>query len=70
MMTYKQENVDHKHNCVEDNQMKNFNVSVEVEAKMMKMLEMNVNSRNLRKHLIEKGYYTEAEAPSDQAFYS
>ena len=70
MMTYKQENVDHKHDRVEDIQRKNFNFSVEVEAKMMEMLEMNVNSRNMRKHLIGKGYYTEADAPSDQAFYS
>ena len=37
---------------------------------MKELLEMNVSSRIMRKHLIKAGYFTEDFAPPDQVFYS
>ena len=60
----------HKHEVANDSVRKNFNFIPEVEAKMRELVELNVKSRNIRKHLIEKGFFTEETAPSDQIFYS
>jgi hypothetical protein len=60
----------HKHSPLEESKRKNFNFPQEAEAKMKELIELNVNSHNMRKHLIEKGIFTEETAPSDTVFYS
>ena len=70
MTIYKLNGVDHKHAPTKDNDRKNFNFSQQTEGKIKELLELNVNSRNIRKHLIENGFFTEATAPSEQVFYS
>ena len=67
---YRQEGINHKHTPLKEEKRKNFFFPPEAEKKMEELLEMNVTSRKMKKHLIEKGYFTEATAPSDSQFYA
>ena len=55
---------------MKEGKRKHFVFPPEAEKKMEELLEMNVTSRKMRKHLIEKGYFTEATAPTDSQFYA
>ena len=66
MTVYGLEDTEHNHDKVKDN----FNFNKRVVDKMEELLELNVNSRNIHKHLIKEGYLDEETAPSDQVFYS
>ena len=67
---FKVEEASHEHEPVENSTRKNFDFSVEAQSKMKELLPLNVNSRNIRKALIDKGIYTEETAPSIQGFYN
>ena len=67
---FKVEEASHEHEPVENSTRKNFDFSVEAQSKMKELLQLNVNSRNIRKALIDKGIYTEETAPSTQGFYN
>ena len=70
MTIFRQEGSAHKHTPMKEGKRKNFVFPPEAEKKMEELLEMNVTSRKMRKHLIEKGYFTEATAPTDSHFYA
>ena len=70
MTIFRQEGSAHKHTPMKEGKRKNFVFPPEAEKKMEELLEMNVTSRKMRKHLIEKGYFTEATAPTDSQFYA
>ena len=70
MTVYRIEGAEHDHTAMTGNERKNFNFDQRIETKMKELLELNVNSRNIRKHLIEKGFFSEETAPPDQVFYS
>ena len=70
MTIFRQEGSAHKHTPMKEGKRKHFVFPPEAEKKMEELLEMNVTSRKMRKHLIEKGYFTEATAPTDSQFYA
>ena len=55
MAVFRLEDCQHDHTVVDHEDRKNFNFDDRVEAKMKELLEMNVSSRNMRKHLIKAG---------------
>ena len=70
MTVYRLEDTEHNHDKVKDKQRRNFNFDKRVVDKMEELLELNVNSRNIRKYLIKEGYFDEETALSDRVFYS
>ena len=47
-----------------------FVFKAEVEAKITELVELNVESRLIRKHLVDKGFFTEETAPSEKVLYN
>ena len=70
MTVYRIEGSAHEHTATTGKERKNFNFDKRTEDKMMELLELNVNSRNIRKHMFQEGFFSEETAPSDQVFYS
>ena len=62
--------VSHDHDRTEDSDRKHFNFPPEVEAKIQELVELNVNSRQIRKSLLDKGLFTEETAPPDKVLYN
>ena len=63
-------NVDHMHEAIKDSSRKYFVFTNEVEAKISELVELNVESRLIRKHLVDKGFFTEDTAPSEKVLYN
>jgi hypothetical protein len=63
-------NVDHMHEVIKDSSRKYFVFTNEVEAKISELVELNVESRLIRKHLVDKGFFTEDTAPSEKVLYN
>ena len=70
MTVYRIEGAEHDHTIMKGQERKNYKFDQKTETKMKELLELNVNSRNIRKHLISEGFFTEKTAPPDQAFYA
>ena len=58
------EGAEHDHTAM------NFYFDQRIKTKIKELLELKVNTRNIRKHLIEEGFFSEETAVSDQVFYS
>ena len=67
MTIYRLDDTVHDH---EASERKNFAFDKKAEEKMKELLLLNVSTRNIRKHLLDKGFYTKATFPSDQILYS
>ena len=67
MTIYRLDDTVHDH---EASERKNFAFDKKAEEKMKELLVLNVSTRNIRKHLLDKGFYTKATFPSDQILYS
>ena len=63
-------NVDHVHEAIQDSSRKYFVFTADVEAKISELVELNVESRLIRKHLVDKGFFTEETAPSEKVLYN
>ena len=53
MTVYRPEGAEHDHTAMKGKERKNFNFVQRIETKMKELLELNVNSRNIRKPLIK-----------------
>ena len=59
---------EHEHERVDNR--KNFNFSPEAEAKIVELVGLNVESRQIRKFLVENGHFSEETAPSEKVLYN
>ena len=59
---------EHKHDRVGDR--KYFTFAPETEEKISELVGLNVESRHIRKFLVEKGYFSEETAPTEKVLYN